>query len=402
MSKNRKTSMRAADFPASPIRKLNPLAEEAKKEGTKVYHVNIGQPDIPTPTEFMQGIKEAEVEVLSYSPSKGKEETLEALSKYYSDQGIDLSREELMVTTGGSEAGLFAFFASLEAGEEVLIPEPFYTNYRGFAGMTDVRIVPIPTEQEDDFRLPEKKQIQSLITNKTGAILLTNPSNPTGRVYTEEELETLRSLTLENDLFLISDEVYREFVYREEKAQSALNLDGVEDRTIMIDSISKRLSSCGARIGAIASRNEEIMNSVLKLGQSRLSPPTMGQLGLINYLNSQGYPSAIEKMVERYEKRRDVLLEELSSIEGIEYGEPQGAFYLMVSLPVEDAEDFVRWMLKDFRDRGETAMMAPGEGFYESPEGGKDEVRLSYVLNTDDLIRVVELLEKGLKEYRSR
>ncbi len=207
---------------------------------------------------------------------------------------------------------------------------------------------------------------------------------------------------MENDLFLISDEVYREFVYRDEKAQSALNLDGVEDRTIMIDSISKRLSSCGARIGAIASRNEEIMNSVLKLGQSRLSPPTMGQLGLINYLNSQAYPSAIEKMVERYEKRRDVLLEELSSIKGIEYGEPQGAFYLMVSLPVEDAEDFVRWMLEDFRDRGETAMMAPGEGFYESPEGGKDEVRLSYVLNTDDLIRVVELLEKGLKEYRSR
>lgn len=399
MSKSRSISRRGAEFPASPIRKLNPLAEEAKKEGTKVYHVNIGQPDIPTPPEFMQGIKEAEVEVLSYSPSKGKEETLEALSKYYSDQGIDLTREELMVTTGGSEAGLFAFFVTLEAGEEVLIPEPFYTNYRGFAGMTDVKIVPIPTKQEEDFSLPGRKKIQSLITEETAAFLLTNPSNPTGRVYTEEELETVRSLVLENELFLISDEVYREFVYGEEKARSALNLDGIEDRTIMIDSISKRLSSCGARIGTLASRNEAIMNSALKLGQSRLSPPTMGQLGLINYLNSQGHPSAIEEMVKRYEKRRDVLLEELSAIEGIEYGEPQGAFYLMVSLPVEDAEDFVRWMLEEFRHEGETAMMAPGEGFYESPEGGKDEIRISYVLKAEELVRVAELLEKGLKQY---
>ena len=402
MSTNRKISLRAADFPASPIRKLNPLAEEAKKEGAKVYHVNIGQPDIPTPPEFMQGIKEAEVEVLSYSPSKGKEETLEALSKYYSDQGINLSREELMVTTGGSEAGLFAFFVALEAGEEVLIPEPFYTNYRGFAGMADVKIVPIPTKQKDDFSLPERERIRSLITEETGAILLTNPSNPTGRVYTKREMEIVRSLVLEHDLFLISDEVYREFVYGDEKARSALNLAGIEDRTIMIDSISKRLSSCGARIGTIASGNENIMNSALKLGQSRLSPPTMGQLGLINYLNSHGYPSAIEEMVKRYEKRRNVLLKELNSIEGIKYGEPRGAFYLMVSLPVADAEDFVRWMLEEFRHKGETVMMAPGEGFYESPKGGEDEVRLSYVLNAKDLVRVAELLERGLKQYGGR
>lgn len=402
MSQNKIISTRGANFPASPIRKLNPLAEETKQQGTRIYHVNIGQPDIPTPPEFMEGITEAQLEVLSYSPSKGMEETLEALIDYYGDQGVDLSRQELMVTTGGSEAGLFAFFVALEAGEEVLIPEPFYTNYRGFAGMTDVKIIPIPTEQEDDFRLPERKEIQSLITEDTGAILLTNPSNPTGRVYTEEELETIRSLVMKNDLFLISDEVYREFVYRDEKAQSALNLDGIEDRAIVIDSISKRLSSCGARIGVLASRNEEIMNSALKLGQSRLSPPTMGQLGLINYLNSQAYPSAIEEMVERYEKRRDVLLEELSSIKGIEYGEPQGAFYLMVSLPVEDAEDFVRWMLKEYRHKGETVMMAPGEGFYESPEEGKDEVRLSYVLKVEELVRVAELLEKGLKQYGTR
>ncbi len=402
MSQNKKISMRGTNFPASPIRKLNPLAEEAKKQGTRVYHVNIGQPDIPTPPEFMEGITEADLEVLSYSPSRGMEETLEALINYYGDQGVDLSGQELMVTTGGSEAGLFAFFVALESGEEVLIPEPFYTNYRGFAGMTDVKIAPIPTEQEDDFRLPERKEIQSLITEDTGAILLTNPSNPTGRVYTEEELETVRSLVMKNDLFLISDEVYREFVYRDKKAQSGLNMDGIEDRAIMIDSISKRLSSCGARIGVLASRNEEIMNSALKLGQARLSPPTMGQLGLINYLNSHGYPSAIEEMVERYEKRRDALLEELSSIKGIEYGEPQGAFYLMVSLPIEDAEDFVRWMLEEFRHEGETAMMAPGEGFYESPEGGKDEVRLSYVLKVEELVRVAELLEIGLKQYGTR
>lgn len=394
-------SRRAEDFPASPIRKLNPLAKRAKRNGVHVYHVNIGQPDILTPTEFMEGIQNADIEVLSYSPSKGEDKTLKSLADYYGDHGINLEPEELMVTTGGSEAGVFAFYTTLEAGEEVLIPEPFYTNYRGFARMTGVDIKPIPTKESEDFKLPEKGEIEKLLTEKSGAILLTNPSNPTGRVYSKDELQLTGELAQEHDLFLITDEVYREFVYGPEEAISSLDLEGLEDRAVMVDSISKRLSGCGARIGALASRNEEVMNSALKLGQARLSPPTMGQLGLTNYLNSPAYPSAIEEMIERYEKRRDVLVEKLSRIDGIEYGEPQGAFYLMISLPVEDAEDFVRWMLTDFRADGETVMMAPGEGFYQTPGMGTNQVRLSYVLKREELERVGDILKKGLAKYRN-
>ncbi len=400
MTDSKKVSARALSFPESPIRKLYPLANRAKDQGVKVYHVNIGQPDIATPEEFMNGIREAELDVLSYSPSKGIKEVIESFLDYYSDQGIELNSEELMVTTGGSEAGLFAFYAALEQGEEILIPEPFYTNYRGFAQMTGVDIRPIPTNQADNFALPDLKDIENLISKRTGALLLTNPSNPTGRVYSEREIETVQQIVRENDLFLISDEVYREFAYGDTTPASALNLEGLEGRAIMIDSISKRLSGCGARIGTIASRNEEVMNSALRMGQSRLSPPTMGQLGLTNFLNSSAYPSEIVEMIDRYKKRRNTLLEELDRIEGLSFGKPDGAFYLMVGLPVEDAETFVRWMLTNFRDDGETAMMAPGEGFYNTPGKGKDQVRLSYVLNRKDLVRVAELIKKGLNQYR--
>lgn len=393
-------STRAANFPESPIRKLNPLADRAKKEGAKVYHVNIGQPDIPTPERFMEGIRNSEVQVLSYSPSKGIKKVLESLVGYYRDQDIHLDIDDLMVTTGGSEAGLFAFYVALEPGSEILIPEPFYTNYRGFARMAGVDIKPIPTRRENNFALPEKKKIEELISENTGALLLTNPSNPTGRVYTERETEMVRNLVLENDLFFISDEVYREFSYGDTRPKSALNLKGIEDRAIMIDSISKRLSSCGARIGTLASRNEDVMKAALRLGQSRLSPPTMGQLGLSHFLDSPNYSSVIDEMIDRYEGRRDVLLDGLAGIEGLSFGKPDGAFYLMVELPVEDAETFVRWMLTDFRDDGETVMMAPGEGFYNTPGTGKDQIRLSYVLNKDDLVRVADLIEKGLARYR--
>ncbi|MBS3786820.1 pyridoxal phosphate-dependent aminotransferase [Candidatus Bipolaricaulota bacterium] len=400
MDRKPKISTRASSFPESPIRKLNPLADRAKNEGTKVYHVNIGQPDIPTPKEFLDGIKEAGIEVLSYSPSKGIRKVLESLAGYYSDQGININPEEIMITTGGSEAGLFAFYTALEQGSEILIPEPFYTNYRGFARMTGVNIKPISTERVNNFALPDTGEIENLITEETGALLLTNPSNPTGRVYSEREINTVKNLVRENDLFLISDEVYREFAYRDTRPVSAINLEGIENRAIMIDSISKRLSGCGARIGTLVSRNEKIMNAALRLGQARLSPPTMGQLGLARFLNSSSYPSAIEEMINRYEKRRDTFLEELDGIEGLRFGKPDGAFYLMVSLPVENAETFVRWMLTDFRARGETVMMAPGEGFYDTPGKGKDEVRLSYVLNRENLERVAELIEKGLTQYR--
>ncbi|MBS3735680.1 MAG: pyridoxal phosphate-dependent aminotransferase [Candidatus Bipolaricaulota bacterium] len=394
-----KISSRALNFPESPIRKLNPLADRAKDEGVKVYHVNIGQPDIATPEEFMRGIREANIDVLEYSPSKGIRKVLESLTGYYNDQRIELSSDELMVTTGGSEAGLFAFYTTLEQGEEILIPEPFYTNYRGFAQMTGVEIRPIPTERANNFALPEQTEIENLVTEKTGALLLTNPSNPTGRVYTDREISTARRVVMENDLFLISDEVYREFAYGDSRPVSALNLEGMEDRAIMIDSISKRLSGCGARIGTLASRNEKIMNTALRLGQSRLSPPTMGQLGLTNFLNSSSYPEEIEAMIDRYEKRRNTLLKHLEGVEGLDFGKPDGAFYLMVSLPVEDAEDFVRWMLTDFRDNGETVMMAPGEGFYNTPGKGRDQVRLSYVLNRKNLERVADLIGKGLAQY---
>ncbi|MFB6290882.1 MAG: pyridoxal phosphate-dependent aminotransferase [Candidatus Bipolaricaulia bacterium] len=399
MNSRKKISRRARGFPESPIRKLNPLADRAKAEGAKIYHVNIGQPDIATPKQFMDGIREANLDVLSYSPSRGIKRVLESLVDYYNDQGISINEEELMITTGGSEAGLFAFYTVLEPGSEVLIPEPFYTNYRGFARMVGVEVKPIPTKRENNFALPDKESIEDLINEKTGALLLTNPSNPTGRVYTERETEMVRNLALENDLFLISDEVYREFTYGTTRPVSALNLEGIEDRVVMIDSISKRLSSCGARIGTIASKNENVMKAALKLGQSRLSPPTMGQLGLVNFLTSSSYPSEIDEMIDRYEKRRDTLLEELNNVEGLSFSKPDGAFYIMVELPVENAESFVRWMLTDFRDEGETVMMAPGEGFYNTPGKGKDQVRLSYVLNREDLKRAVELLGRGLARY---
>ena len=397
-----KISGRASDFPESPIRKLNPLADRAKDEGVKVYHVNIGQPDIATPEKFIDGMRNADIEVLSYSPSKGIREVLDSLVGYYGDQGIDVTREEIMVTTGGSEAGLFAFYAALDEGAEILIPEPFYTNYRGFARMVGVKIVPVPTKRSENFRLPEKGKIDQLITERTGAMLLTNPSNPTGRVYSEQEIAMVKDIVQENNLFLISDEVYREFSYGTTSPVSALNLEGIENRAIMIDSISKRLSSCGARIGTIGSRNEEIMRGALKLGQSRLSPPTMGQLGLANFLNDPDYESEIEAMISRYESRRDQLLDGLNKIDGLNFGRPDGAFYLMVDLPVRDAEDFVSWMLTDFRLDGETVMMAPGEGFYNTPGKGKSQVRLSYVLNRSDLKRVAELIKEGLSRYKER
>ncbi len=401
MNSNKEISSRAGLFPSSPIRKLNPLADKAKNEGVVVHHVNIGQPDIPTPTEFMKGIRETEIEVLSYSPSRGKQGALRKLQGYYEDHDINLNLEDLMITVGGSEAGIFAFYIALEPGDEILIPEPFYTNYRGFAKMTGVKITPIPTTKENNFALPEGNKIEKLVSKDTSAILLTNPSNPTGRVFSEKEMKLVKQIVQDNDLFLISDEVYREFVYTDKEAISALNLKGIEDQTIMIDSISKRLSGCGARIGTLASKNEKIMQSALKLGQSRLSPPTMGQIGLAAFLDSPKYPKAIKDMVKTYGERRNVLLEELSKINGVDFGKPEGAFYIMLSLPVENAEKFVKWMLRDFRQDGETVMMAPGQGFYDSSEKGKSEVRLSYVLKKNTLSRVANLIKKGLKEYEA-
>lgn len=390
----------AGAVPPSPIRKLKPLADEAKRKGKKIYHVNIGQPDIHTPEAFMEGVKEADLDVLSYSPSRGIDHVLESLQEYYANHSIELEREELIITNGGSEACLFALMATLDEGDEVIIPEPFYTNYRGFSIMAGANVVPLTTRPEDNFRLPSREEIEDLVTSRTKAIMITNPSNPTGVVYNEEELRLLRDLVLDNDLFLIADEVYREFVYEGREVKSVLQLEGLEDNAVMTDSISKRFSACGARVGAIASRNEELMKNVLHMAQTRLSPPTFGQLGMASLLRSPDYDRAMREMIGKYERRRNTIMEGLNNIPDVVFGKPEGAFYIIVKLPIEDSEDFVRWMLTDFEEEGETVMMAPASGFYGTEGKGEDEVRLSYVLKEDDLDRCCQLIGKGLKKYK--
>ena len=389
----------ALSIPPSPIRKLKPLADEARNKGKEIYHINIGQPDIHTPEAFMEGVKNADVEVLSYSPSQGIDHVVEALKEYYKRHSINLETEELIITTGGSEAGIFALMATLDRGDEVIVPEPFYTNYRGFSKMVGGEIVPLTTRPEENFRLPEAEKIENLITPRTKAIMITNPSNPTGVVYKEDELEMLKDLVLENDLFLIADEVYREFVYGDVKTKSVLQLEGLEDNAIMTDSISKRFSACGARVGAIASRNKKLMKNVLHMAQTRLSPPTFGQLGMANMLRSRDYEQEMKDMIREYEKRRNTIMEGLNDIPGVVFGKPEGAFYIVVKLPVKDSEDFVKWMLTDFEENGETVMMAPASGFYGTEGKGSDEVRLSYVLREKDLSRCCQLIKRGLEEY---
>lgn len=393
-------SKMTGSVPPSPIRKLKPLADEAKKKGKKIYHVNIGQPDISTPEVFMDGVRNADLDVLSYSPSQGIDRVIESLNSYYSKHSIELDEGQLIITTGGSEACLFAMMATLDRGDEIIIPEPFYTNYRGFSVMAGANIVPLTARPEEDFRLPSRKEIEELITPRTKAIMITNPSNPTGVVYNEEELERLRDLVLENDLFLIADEVYREFIYGDKETKSVLQLEGLEEHAVMADSISKRFSACGARIGAIASRNEDLMKNVLHMAQARLSPPTFGQLGMASLLDSGEYDRIMEEMIGRYEKRRETIMRGLSEIPDVVFGEPEGAFYIIAKLPVRDSEDFVKWMLAEFEEDGETVMMAPASGFYGTEGKGKDEIRLSYVLGREDLSRCCELLEKGLKKYK--
>lgn len=391
-------SARAAQAPASPIRRLVPLADEAKRRGKKVYHLNIGQPDIPTPEPFMQGIREARIEVIAYSPSQGLPEAIEAMRAYYAEWGIELDHEEIIITQGGSEAVLFALNVTCDPGDEVLVPEPFYPNYNGFARLAEVRIVPITTHREDGFHLPPKGEIERLIGPRTKAILFSNPGNPTGVVYTEEEMATLVGLALEHDLFLIADEVYREFVY-EGKHISVLSFPEVRDHAILVDSISKRLSACGARIGVLAARNREVMAAARRCAMARLSPPTLEQLGLAAFMSHPTHREIISAMIAEYRRRRDVLCEGLGRIPGIVFRKPEGAFYIMLGLPVDDAEAFVRFMLTDFPG-DETVMLAPGEGFYRTPGLGRDEARIAYVLKEEDLRRACEILSEGLRLYQ--
>jgi aspartate aminotransferase len=395
---NPKLSHRAGMMPASPIRKLVPFADEAKKKGVKVYHLNIGQPDIPTPREFMDAVRNFGEKVLAYGHSQGSIEFREKLSRYYSRYDIDLSPEEIIVTTGGSEAIIFAMMAVCEPKEEIIVPEPFYTNYNGFAVEAGVSLVPLTTYAETGFHLPGKEEIESKISSKTRAIIFCSPNNPTGTVFTKEELERLGELAIEHNLFLLSDEVYREFIY-EGTHTSIMNIAGIENRAILLDSISKRFSACGARIGCLASKNKEVVETALRFGQARLCSPSIEQYGAMAALSLQ--EDYFRSMADEYRRRRDVVYEALMKIPGTVCKKPSGAFYIMAKLPVDDIEVFSQWMLTDFRLHNETTMIAPGPGFYATPGRGKNEARLAYVLKVEDLDRAMKALAAGIEKYNS-
>lgn len=390
-------SARSQAAPASPIRRLYPLAVEAKRKGKKVYHLNIGQPDIPTPESFMRGVREAKIEVLDYAPSPGIPEAIEAVRAYYAELGFSLAPENILITIGGSEAIIFALTVTCDPGDQILIPEPFYPNYLGYARLTNVEILPLTTVREEGFHLPPRAEIEARLTARTRAILFSNPGNPTGVVYTEKELDMLVDLALKYDLFLIADEVYREFVY-EGRHKSLLSYPEAADRVIIVDSISKRLSACGARIGMLISRNREVMAAAYKCATIRLSAPTFEQLGLVAFMKDPNRQAVVAQMIEEYRVRREVFCEELRRIPGVTFRKPEGAFYVMFGLPVQDSEDFIRWMLTEYPGE-ETVMFAPGAGFYATPGRGHDEVRGAYVLKVEDLRRACAVLAEGLALY---
>ncbi len=392
-------SKRGIEIQASPIRKLKPFADSAIARGIKVYFINIGQPDIPTPQHVWDAMKNFDEKVLSYGPAQGFLELRQAVADYYSDYNISLNADNIIITVGGSEALHFAFSIVSDPGGEIIVPEPFYTNYNGFATFADVNLIPLTLRVEDGFRLPPVEQIESKITPKTRAFLLCSPNNPTGSVYTQEEIETIIGLVKKHDLFLISDEVYKEFVYDGARHISVLEYSDVSDRVIVADSISKRFSCCGARIGAIITRNEDLYQAALKFAQARLCPPTLEQMGaLAAYRMKKDYFKPVR---EEYQKRRDILFNGLKDIPGIIMFKPGGAFYIVVKLPIKNAEHFAQWMLTDFQMDNETVMVAPAQGFYATPGKGLNEIRIAYVLKEEDLIRALKVLRAGLKKYQS-
>ena len=394
-----KYSQRVNSIQSSPIRKLAPFEESAKKRGIKVYHLNIGQPDIKTPEEFFKAVKNFDKKVLEYCPSNGTEDLINSMQKYYSSYKMKFSKDELLVTNGGSEALLFALMAVCDPDDNVLVPEPFYTNYFGFGQSVNVKINPITTKAENGFHLPSKEDIISKINPKTKAIMISNPSNPTGTVYSYNEIRMLSEIALEYNLWIISDEVYREFVYDNQEYTSFGNIPEIEDRVIIIDSISKRYSACGARIGSIASKNKGLIDQILKLCQGRLCVSTLDQVGAAKLYETP--ISYFKEIIEEYEKRRNVLYDELMKVDGVVCEKPFGAFYILAKLPIDDAEDFAIWMLKEFNKNKETVMICPAQGFYSSEKLGKNEIRLAYILNEKDLTTAAKLLKEGLKEYLS-
>jgi len=393
-------SRRGQAMPASPIRKLVPYAEAAIAKGVKVYHLNIGQPDIETPDSFMRAYRECGIRVLGYGHSAGLWSYREALTRYYERCGIEVAKEQILVTTGGSEALLFTMMAILDPGDEVLVPEPFYTNYLGFAIQCSAKVVPLTCHAEEGFRLPAVEAFERGITDRTRAVMLNNPSNPTGYVASVEEVDALGELCKRRDLFLVSDEVYREFVWDGLETKSVLNVPGLDDQAILIDSVSKRYSACGARVGCIVSRNRDLLATTLKMGQARLCPPTIDQLAAQGAVDTD--PSYFEEMAREYSHRRDVVYEALRGMPGVVAQKSHGAFYTVAKLPVDDADRFCQWMLEEFEHDGETVMMAPASGFYATPGFGKDEVRIAYVLQPEDLERAMAALAAGLLAYPGR
>ncbi|MCI6666589.1 MAG: pyridoxal phosphate-dependent aminotransferase [Romboutsia timonensis] len=390
-------SERIATMQSSPIRKLAPIASSAKAKGIKIYHLNIGQPDIKTPKVFFEAVKNFNNEVLEYAVSPGLPELISSLQQYYTTYNMDFESDEILVTNGGSEALLFALMATCDPKDNILVPEPFYSNYNGFSQSINVNITPITTKAEEGFHLPSKEKIQSLITSKTRAILISNPGNPTGTVYTKKELYMISEIAKENDLWIISDEVYREFVYDGLEYTSFGNIKEVEDRVIIIDSVSKRYSACGARIGSIASKDKTLIAEMLKLCQGRLCVSTLDQVGSVELYNTPS--SYFTEVNNEYKNRRDVLYNELIKVKGVICKKPAGAFYIVAKLPIENAEDFVIWMLTDFNKDGETVMACPAEDFYATPGLGRDEIRLAYVLKEDDLHKAAIILKEGLEKY---
>ena len=393
-------SKRVQALAMSPIRALTPYADAATAKGLKVYHLNIGQPDIVTPPAFFTALSDFKSDVLAYAPSEGIPELLDAIRGYYKKYDVELGRENILVTDGASEAIVFAFTALCDPGDEILIPEPFYANYNPFAESVSAVIVPITTKAEEGFHLPSRQVLESKISPRTKAIVLCHPGNPTGAIYTAEEMSMVADLARKHDFFIIADEVYREFVYDGIPYRSFASLKGVEDRVVIMDSISKRYSACGARVGCVISRNTEFIRQVLKLCQGRTSAPTMDQIGAVAlYGTPQSY---LDDVRTEYQKRRDTLYRALKSMPGVICEEPKGAFYAVVKLPVDDAERFIIWMLREFEVNGETVMAAPAEGFYATPGLGKDEVRLAYVLKNEDLVRAMDVLRQGLLAYPGR
>ena len=394
-------SHKANEMPASPIRKLVPFAEQAKKDGKKVYHLNIGQPDIETPKVVLDKMHNLDLKVVEYSHSAGFQSYREGLAEYYKGFDIELNPEnQIMITTGGSEALVFAFQTCFDEGDELIVPEPFYANYNAFGVTANVNVVPVTAKIENGFSLPPISDFEKLITSKTKGILICNPGNPTGYLYSKEELETLRDLVKKHDLFLFADEVYREFCYDGATPYSALNLEGIDNNVILVDSVSKRYSMCGARVGALISKNSEFMNAALKFGQARLSPPTFGQIaGEAALATPQSY---FDNVIEEYVERRDIVIDGLNKISGVTCPKPKGAFYAIAKLPIDDSDKFCQWLLEEFEFEGETVMLAPATGFYATKGLGKQEVRLAYVLNKESLVRAVKCIDEALKVYPGR